>query len=79
MGYGRDSGGIKDMTSKPYGILETTHLQMLKDSDACLNLIVEAYCFRANSVWIDERTGEMFCDLLGSLMELRNEGQMSTL
>jgi hypothetical protein len=59
------------MTSKPKGMLETTHLiELIENRDKNLwGFAGEVYGFRPDRAHIDEITGEIFCEWLGSLVE----------
>lgn len=60
------------MVSKPKGYLETPHLFEMNENptDQMWGSFGELYHFRVDAVWIDDRTGEIFCELLGSLAEI---------
>jgi hypothetical protein len=60
------------MTSKPKGMIETTHLIDLLEhpTNDMWGLAGEAYGFRPDRAYVDDRTGEIFCEWLGSLVDL---------
>ena len=65
------------MTSKPKGMIETEHLMMLKEyyDDRLFGLMGEAYGFTPSNTYIDEITGEIFCEFLGSMMEIEKQNK----
>jgi hypothetical protein len=59
------------LVSKPDGMIETVALQMLKDGIDIWGELQAIHKFDSSDVYIDERSGEIICELFGSLTERR--------
>jgi hypothetical protein len=63
---------------KPYGMISTLELQFLKEPEECKKYDIDiwgelqaVHKFDSSDVYIDERSGEIICELFGSLTEKR--------
>ena len=61
---------------KPDGMINTLQLQFLKEPEECRKYDIDiwgelqaCYKFDSSDVHIDERSGEIICELFGSLTE----------